>query len=70
MIKNFVEQLRQRRGVTRSHLARQIGVCPSYINRLEKQEIKPSVEVMFRIAAYFKCKVEDVLEYRDDKGRC
>jgi DNA-binding XRE family transcriptional regulator len=70
MIKNFVEQLRRRRGVSKSHLARQICVCPSYINRLENQEITPSVEVMFRIAEYFKCKVEDVLEHRPDKGRC
>ena len=62
MLKNKVEQFRRRLGVSKSHLARQIRVCPSYITRLEDMEIQPSGAVMFRIAAYFKCRIEDVFQ--------
>jgi putative transcriptional regulator len=60
MLENSVEQLRRRKGVTKSHLARMIGVCPSYITRLENMEIQPSGDVIFRIANYFNCRIEDV----------
>ncbi|MCX6896217.1 MAG: helix-turn-helix transcriptional regulator [Verrucomicrobia bacterium] len=62
MLKNTVEQFRRRRGVSKSHLARQVDVCPSYITRLEDMEIQPSGAVMFRIAAYFKCRIEEVFQ--------
>ena len=62
MMKNSVTEFRQRKGVSKSHLARKIGVCPSYVTRLEKNDIQPSGEVMFRIASYFECRIEDVFE--------
>jgi len=62
MLKNTVEQFRKRRGVSKAHFARQIEVCPSYVTRLENMDIQPSGEVMFRIAHYFKCRVEDVFQ--------
>ena len=46
--------------VSKSELARRIGVCPSYITRLENNDIQPSGKVMFRLAALFKCKIEDI----------
>jgi DNA-binding XRE family transcriptional regulator len=69
MVKNLVEQYRIRRGVSKSHLARQLGKCPSYVNRLEKQLIEPSAEMMFRIASYFKCRIEDVFIHRPEAAR-
>jgi DNA-binding XRE family transcriptional regulator len=60
MLKNFVSELRQRNGMSKSELARKIDVCPSYVTRLEKNDIQPSGEVMFRIAHHFKCRIEDV----------
>jgi putative transcriptional regulator len=62
MIKNLVEQFRERRNVKKSQFARKIGVCPSYVTRLENMDIQPSGEVMFRIANYFNCRIEDVFK--------
>jgi putative transcriptional regulator len=68
MVLNSVKQWRERwnngRGISKAHLARQVGVCPSHITKLEQGKIHPSCEVMFRIAEYFKCKVEDVFQYQ------
>jgi putative transcriptional regulator len=61
-MKNSVTELRQRKGVSKSHLARKIGVCPSYVTKLENNDIQPSGEVMFRIANYFNCRIEDAFE--------
>jgi len=47
----------------KSHLARKIGVCPSYINRLENWDIQPSGEKMFRIAEVFKCRIEEIFQH-------
>jgi putative transcriptional regulator len=67
MVLNNLKQWRERwnngRGISKAHLARQVGVCPSYITKLEQGKIQPSCEVMFRIAEYFKCKVEDVFQH-------
>jgi DNA-binding XRE family transcriptional regulator len=62
MLKNLVREFRERKGVSKSHLAREIGVCPSYVTRLENNDIQPSGKVMFRIADYFKCRIEDVFK--------
>jgi putative transcriptional regulator len=69
MLKNSVAKFRGRKGVSKSHLARKIGRCPSYVTRLENNDIQPSGEVMFRIANYFKCRVEDVFQPEVECGK-
>ena len=48
--------------MTKSQFARKIFVCPSYVTRLENMDIQPSGEVMFRIADYFDCRIEDIFK--------
>lgn len=69
MMKHLVTEFRERKGVSKSHLARKIGVCPSYVTRLEKNDLQPSGEIMFRLAEYFKCKVDDLFRHLPDNGR-
>jgi putative transcriptional regulator len=60
MLKNTVKEWRQKKKISKAHLARRIGVCRSYVSKLEQQDLQPSGEVMFRIAAYFKLRIEDI----------
>jgi putative transcriptional regulator len=69
MMKNLVTELRERKGVSKSHLARKIGVCPSYVTKLEKNDLQPSGEIMFRLAEYFKCRIEEVFQPEMARGR-
>jgi putative transcriptional regulator len=69
MLRNSVEAYRRGRGVSKSHLARQINVCPSYITRLINGEIQPSGDVMFRLAGYFKCPVEELFQQVVDEDK-
>ena len=54
---------RQTAKISKAHLARQIGVCRSYVTKLEQGKVQPSGEVMFQIAAYFKVRIEDIFEH-------
>jgi putative transcriptional regulator len=61
-MKNTVEQFRKRAGMTKTVFAKKIGVCQSYVTRLENWDIQPKGEVMFRIAQLFGCRIEDVFQ--------
>lgn len=66
MLKNKIAYWRDRvgmHGINRSRLALKIGVSRSYITRLEKGQVMPSAETMFKIADVFNCHVDDVFEY-------
>jgi len=69
MLKNRVKEWRDKRDIKKAHLARQIGVCRSYVSKLEQQDLQPSGEMMFRIAEYFKARVEDIF-YREGEEDC
>jgi putative transcriptional regulator len=66
---NLVTEFRERKGVSKAHLARRIGVCASYVTRLENNDIQPRGEVMFRIAKYFNCRIEDIFKPETVNGR-
>jgi putative transcriptional regulator len=68
MLNNKVTLWRQQKGVSKAHLARRIGVSRSYVTRLEQGNLQPSAGVLFRIAGYFKCRVEDIFEHVPDSG--
>ena len=68
MLKNKVKEWRQAKKISKAHLSRQIGVCRSYVTRLEQGTLQPSGEVMFQIAAYFKVQIEDIFERVDGKS--
>ncbi len=60
MLANHVKQHREARKVSKAHLARKLGVSRAYVTRLEGGQLQPSAEMMFRIAGYFKCAIEQV----------
>src|SRR5581483_891899 len=72
MIKNNITHWRSTmnngKGVSKAHLARRVGVSRSFVTKLENGTAQPSAEVMFRIAAYFKQRVEAVFERVEGNG--
>ena len=55
---------RHKNGITKAHLARMIKVSRSYITKMESGKAQPSAEVMFRIANYFGCKVDEIFSVK------
>jgi putative transcriptional regulator len=68
VIRNRLRVLRGQhgRGISKAHLARQVGVSRSYITKLEKGTVCPSATLMFRLSTYFGCRVDDIFEYTPD----
>jgi len=53
--------------LTQEELAEAIGVTRQTVIAMEKGKYNPSLELAFKIAHYFKVKIEDV--FFDDKTR-
>jgi len=51
---------RRRLPISQAHLAQRIGVSRSYITKLEQGKLRPSPDVMFKIAEYFDCTIEEI----------
>lgn len=70
MITNQVRRLRleheQGKGVPQAQVARYVGVHRSCIARLEQGKRQPSVELVFKLARYFKRPVEEIFTYTPD----
>lgn len=62
---NNLKSLREERGLLQDDLASATGFCTKTISRVERGEHTPSAEFMFRIAAYFNLKVEDVFQLEE-----
>jgi putative transcriptional regulator len=65
-MKNNVEQLIKKHGITKSKLANEIGVTRQTIVRICKG-FPPSLEIGLKIADYFQKDVKDIFFYDDVK---
>ena len=57
--------------LTQEDLAKEIGITRQTIIAIEKGKYNPSLELAFKIAHYFKVKIEDVFFYdqNDEKTK-
>lgn len=59
-IHNCIQELRQERQITQQELADALAVTRATVVALEKGSYNPSLELAFRVAQYFKLKIEDI----------
>ncbi|SEN46620.1 putative transcriptional regulator [Halorientalis persicus] len=59
-MKNSLQAYRERYGLSQRELAEHVGVTRQTINAVEGNRYDPSVELVFKLAAFFECPVEDV----------
>ncbi len=60
IVKNSLKQLRERHGLSQRALAAQLEVTRQTINAIEGDRYDPSAELVFKLAHFFECSVEDV----------
>ena len=60
---------RAMRDLTQAELAQAIGVTRQTIIAIEKGKYNPSLELAFKIAAYFEVNIEEVFIYDDVRGK-
>lgn len=62
-MKNNLEELRNKRGLTQQELADQVEVSRQTIISLENGRYNPSILLAFRLAHLFQMKIEDIFVF-------
>ncbi|MDG5761517.1 helix-turn-helix transcriptional regulator [Natronococcus sp. A-GB1] len=59
---NQVTERREERELSQGELAEAVGVTRQTINSIERERYDPSLELAFKLAAYFDCRVDDLFD--------
>ena len=65
-MKNRLEEIRKQRGIKQEALADAMGVSRQTISSLENGRYNPSIFLAFRLADFFKVKIEDIFLYEGE----
>jgi len=65
-VKNRLRELREWKGLTQEELAKVLGVTRQTIIAIEKGKYDPSLRLAFKIAKFFKVKIEDIFIYEGE----
>ena len=65
-MKNDLSTLRAANDMSQGDLAEAVGVTRQTINSIERERYNPSLELAFKLASYFDCRIEEIFHYRED----
>ncbi|MGL5820680.1 MAG: helix-turn-helix transcriptional regulator [Sarcina sp.] len=64
-MKNLLEEIRKKRGISQECLASELEVSRQTISSLEKGRYNPSIILAFKIARYFDLAIEEIFLYQE-----
>lgn len=59
-MKNDIREYREGEDISQGDLADAVGVTRQTINAIERDRYDPSLELAFKLAAHFECRIEDL----------
>lgn len=59
-VENSLERLREQHSLSQRALADQVEVTRQTINAIERDRYDPSAALIFKLAHFFECSVEDI----------
>ena len=65
-MKNRLEEMRRRRGLSQEELALTMEVSRQTISSLENGRYNPSILLAFKLARYFEVSIEDIFIFEED----
>lgn len=65
-MKNKLEEIRKRQGITQGELASILEVSRQTIGSLENGRYNPSIILAFKIARYFQMNIEEIFIYEEE----
>ncbi|XVH31256.1 helix-turn-helix transcriptional regulator [Haloferacaceae archaeon DSL9] len=65
---NTLKIWRAKRDLTQKELATEVDVSRQTINAIERGRYDPSLELAFKLAAYFDCRIEDIFDFDVDRS--
>jgi len=67
-MKNKLEELRKKKGITQEELASALEVSRQTIGALENGRYNPSIILAFKISKYFGLPIEEIFIYQEDEN--
>jgi putative transcriptional regulator len=61
-MQNDLPRRREEAGLSQGELAEAVGVTRQTVNAIERHRYDPSLDLAFKLAAYFDCAIEDIFE--------
>ena len=61
-MKNDLRERREINGLSQADLAAAVDVTRQTINAIERERYDPSIELAFKLAAHFDCRIEDLFD--------
>ena len=61
-MRNDLSERRDRAGMSQADLAAAVGVTRQTINAIERERYDPSLDLAFKLATHFDCRVEDLFD--------
>ncbi|MFP7254832.1 helix-turn-helix transcriptional regulator [Terribacillus goriensis] len=65
-VNNNVREMRQNRHITQVKMAKELGITRQTINAIEKGKYNPSLELTFRLLAYFDVPFEQLFYIEEE----
>jgi putative transcriptional regulator len=65
-MKNDLSKLRAANDMSQGELAEAVGVTRQTINSIERERYNPSLDLAFKLASYFDCRIEDIFHYQEE----
>lgn len=62
IVANNVKRLREMKGKKREEVSLALGLDNSYISKLERANLNPTLDKLIKIAEYFEVKVADLFK--------
>lgn len=63
-----LRDLRESKKQSQGQLAMRLGLHRSYIAKIEQGHRVPTLDVLYRLAHHFGCRMEDLISLESDKG--
>ena len=67
-MRNSVREYRERADMSQGDLAAAVDVTRQTINAIERERYDPSLELAFKLADHFDCRIEDLFDPRPGDG--
>ena len=61
-MKNDLRERRETHALSQADLAAAVDVTRQTINAIERERYDPSIELAFKLAAHFDCRIEDLFD--------
>ncbi|WP_075935900.1 helix-turn-helix transcriptional regulator [Halosegnis longus] len=66
-MQNDLTERREDEGLSQGELAEALGVTRQTINAIERNRYNPSLELAFKLADHFDCRIEEIFDPDQDE---